>query len=304
MSAPTRPQALVDYLRLAADYLQKSGSASPRLDAELLLAHVLGMDRVALYVNFDRPLVPGEVDRYRELLRQRARGTPIAYILGSKPFLTTRVAVGPGVLIPRPETELLVEAAAARLREMPGEELLAADVGTGSGAIAIGLALLEPRARVAALDISADAVRTARANVERHGLENRIEVMEGDLLAPLAEPPRARRWAGRLDAVVSNPPYIATPELATLPRDIRDFEPRVALDGGPDGLTVYRRLIPQAAALLRPGGLLALEIGSDQGEALQRLLAADGRWRSVELRRDYAGQDRIVLAEKETTTAP
>ena len=171
MSAPTRPQALVDYLRLAADYLQKSGSASPRLDAELLLAHVLGMDRVALYVNFDRPLVPGEVDRYRELLRQRARGTPIAYILGSKPFLTTRVAVGPGVLIPRPETELLVEAAAARLREMPGAELLAADVGTGSGAIAIGLALLEPRARVAALTFP--PTRCAQpANAERHGLEN------------------------------------------------------------------------------------------------------------------------------------
>jgi len=301
VSEGERPRALADYLRLAADYLKTSGSTSPRLDAELLLGHVLGLDRVALYVNFDRPLVPEEVDAFRELLRRRARGTPIAYILGRKPFLDTTLVVGPGVLIPRPETELLVEAAVGWLRERPGDRLLAADVGTGSGAVAVGIALSEPRTHVIAVDISADAVRTARINVERHRLNERVEVMEGDLLAPVAKSPRASQYVGGLDAVVSNPPYIASGEWGALPKDVRDFEPRLALDGGPDGLAVYRRLIPMAAQALRPGGLLALEIGAGQGPALTALLARDGRWRDVRVQQDYAGHDRIVLAHKETT---
>lgn len=303
MSSGTQPTALVDYLRLATEYLQKCGSGSPRLDAELLLAHVLGVDRVALYVNHDRPLVPDEVGAFRELLRQRGRGTPMAYILGERPFLSTSLVVSPAVLIPRPETELLVEAAVAWLAEQPGASLLVADVGTGSGAIAIGIALAEPRAHVMALDVSADAARVARANVDRHDVNDRVEVVAGDLLAPLLVPPRSARFRGRLDAVVSNPPYIATAELDTLPRDVREHEPRIALDGGPDGLAAYRRLIPMAGQALRPGGLLALEIGADQGEAVAALLAADDGWRDVRVEKDYAGHDRIVLSIKETADA-
>lgn len=303
MSSGTQPTALVDYLRLATEYLQKCGSGSPRLDAELLLAHVLGVDRVALYVNHDRPLVPDEVGAFRELLRQRGRGTPMAYILGERPFLSTSLVVSPAVLIPRPETELLVEAALAWLAEQPGASLLVADVGTGSGAIAIGIALAEPRAHVMALDVSADAARVARANVDRHDVNDRVEVVAGDLLAPLLVPPRSARFRGRLDAVVSNPPYIATAELDTLPRDVREHEPRIALDGGPDGLAAYRRLIPMAGQALRPGGLLALEIGADQGEAVAALLAADDGWRDVRVEKDYAGHDRIVLSIKETADA-
>lgn len=303
MSSGTQPTALVDYLRLATEYLQKCGSGSPRLDAELLLAHVLGVDRVALYVNHDRPLVPDEVGAFRELLRQRGRGTPMAYILGERPFLSTSLVVSPAVLIPRPETELLVEAAVAWLAEQPGASLLVADVGTGSGAIAIGIALAEPRAHVMALDVSADAARVARANVDRHDVNDRVEVLAGDLLTPLLVPPRSARFRGRLDAVVSNPPYIATAELDTLPRDVREHEPRIALDGGPDGLAAYRRLIPMAGQALRPGGLLALEIGADQGEAVAALLAADDGWRDVRVEKDYAGHDRIVLSIKETADA-
>ena len=148
MSTAPRPTALVDYLRLATDYLQNCGIDSARLDAELLLAHVLDLDRVALYVNYDRPLVQKEVDEFRDMLRRRCRGTPIAYITGERPFLSTSLHVSPAVLIPRPETELLVEAVVEWLRQRPGETLFVADVGTGSGAIAVGIALAEPRARV------------------------------------------------------------------------------------------------------------------------------------------------------------
>lgn len=227
----------------------------------------------------------------------------MAYILGERPFLSTSLVVSPAVLIPRPETELLVEAALAWLAEQPGASLLVADVGTGSGAIAIGIALAEPRAHVMALDVSADAARVARANVDRHDVNDRVEVLAGDLLAPLLVPPRSARFRGRLDAVVSNPPYIATAELDTLPRDVREHEPRIALDGGPDGLAAYRRLIPMAGQALRPGGLLALEIGADQGEAVAALLAADDGWRDVRVEKDYAGHDRIVLSIKETADA-
>lgn len=296
MTERAQPKTLLDYLRLATDFLKKRHCPSPRLDAELLLAHVLKMDRVALYVNFDRPLVPPEVDAFREALRRRGRGEPMAYIVGEKPFLNTSLYVTPAVLIPRPETELLVEAVAARLKEMPGERLFAADVGTGSGAIAIGIALAEPRVHVAAVDVSPEAVEVAKRNVARHGLDGRVRVLVGDLLAPLLDGSYAVADGG-LDVVVSNPPYIPTGELSGLPRDVRDFEPRIALDGGTDGLVAYRRLVPMAEKALRPGGLLALEIGSDQGEPLRRMLTGGG-WSDVRVEQDYAGQDRFVLAVK------
>lgn len=304
MSTAPRPTALVDYLRLATDYLQNCGIDSARLDAELLLAHVLDLDRVALYVNYDRPLVQKEVDEFRDMLRRRCRGTPIAYITGERPFLSTSLHVSPAVLIPRPETELLVEAVVEWLRQRPGETLFVADVGTGSGAIAVGIALAEPRARVVALDVSTDALAVAQTNVQRHQLSDRVQLLAGDLLNPLLVP-SLRQWPmGKLDVIVSNPPYIPTAELDTLSRDVREHEPRIALDGGDDGLAVYRRLIPMAEPALVPGGLLALEIGADQGDAVVSLLNADGRWREVRLQKDYAGHDRIVLATKETTTGP
>jgi len=290
------PRVLMEFLRLAADYLSRCGSPSARLDAELLLGHVLGMDRVSLYVNHDRPLEPAEVDAYRRVLRERCRGAPIAYITGKKEFMRVTLKVTPAVLIPRPETELLVEATIQRLRAASGP-LLVTDVGTGSGAIAIGLALALPEARVLATDISPAALAVARENVTAHGLDGRVELLEGDLLAPVADAVRTGR-IGPLDAVVSNPPYIPARDWESLPRSVRDYEPRLALDGGPDGLDVYRRLIPQAAPLLRPGGLLALEIGHDQEAGLRELLAQDGRWDNVQVQKDYAGHPRVVLATR------
>jgi len=309
------PRVLMEYLRLAADYLGRCGSPSARLDAELLLGHVLGMDRVALYVNHDRPLEPAEVDAYRRVLRERCRGTPIAYITGKKEFMRVTLKVTPEVLIPRPETELLVEAVVHHLQARPHREganavsgaagseagadvsLLLADVGTGSGAIAIGLALALPGARVLATDVSPGALAVARDNVTAQRLDGRVMLMQGDLLAPVAEALKAGKIEF-LDAIVSNPPYISARTWDSLPRSVRDYEPRLALDGGPDGLDVYRRLIPQAAPLLRPGGLLALEIGHDQEPALRELLARDGRWGDVQVQKDYAGHPRVVLATR------
>ncbi|MBO8142659.1 MAG: peptide chain release factor N(5)-glutamine methyltransferase [Firmicutes bacterium] len=301
MSAPAAPRPLMEYVRLATGYLKNCGSPSPRLDAELLLAHVLGTDRVSLYVNHDRPLVLEEVEAYRTVLRQRCRGMPVAYITGRRAFLSFDLRVGPQVLIPRPETELLVEAA---VQELPANESLhLCDVGTGSGAVAIGLARALPRARVLAVDISPEALAVARENVAACGLENRIAVVEGDLLSPLLDRERATiaggARTGLLDAVVSNPPYIPSGQWENLPREIKDYEPRIALDGGEDGLEVYRRLIPQASLALRPGGLLALEIGHDQETRVQELLAAGGAFGAVKVIKDYAGHPRVVLAVRE-----
>jgi len=304
----------MDYLRLAADYLGRCGSPSARLDAEVLLGHVLGMDRVALYVNHDQPLEPAEVDAYRAALRARCQGTPVAYITGKKEFLGMTLAVNRHVLIPRPETELLVEAVVRRLADAagkagPGAPLLIADVGTGSGAIALGIARALPHARLLAVDVSPGALAVARENAAAHGLQDRVVLLEGDLLAPVAQeltqgaPAAGGRGldaaARKLDAVVSNPPYIAARNWDQLPREVREFEPRLALDGGPDGLAFYRRLIPQAAALLKAGGLLAVEIGHDQAAPVQALLAAAGGWDGVQVLRDYAGHPRVVLATRQ-----
>lgn len=302
------PVAVTDYLQLATGYLQNCGSESARLDAELLLGHVLGLDRMSLYVNFDRPLEPAEVDRFRDALRKRCQGTPVAYIVGQRDFLSASLAVNSAVLIPRPETELLVEAVLQQLpaadksggEHEPAEaRYIIADIGTGSGAIAIGLAMTLPDARLVAVDVSADALRVAQRNAQSHAVADQIEFFAGDLLTPLLVPPGADKYKGRLDVVVSNPPYITTDEWQRLPAEVRDFEPRVALDGGVDGLSLYRRLIPAAVDALKPGGLLAVEIGADQAAAVRRLLD-DGAWTDVQLLQDYAGHDRIVLARKDS----
>lgn len=304
MTAPAAPVALVDYLRLATDYLQKSGSDSARLDAELLLGHVLGMDRMSLYVNFDRPLHTAEVDGFRELLRRRGRGEPVAYITGRKEFRGLMLETTPAALIPRPETELLVEAVLERLAEGGSADaaetggVRVADVGTGSGAIAIALAAALPGVQVAAVDISEEALALARRNAEAHGVGGCIRFLSGDLLEPLLQGGFGSMGVGGLDAVVSNPPYIASADWGQLPKDVREFEPRLALDGGRDGLDCYRRLEPQAWDVLKPGGLLAMEIGAEQGGAVAKLLTAAGRWHGVEVLPDYGGRDRIALAVK------
>lgn len=307
MTAAPAPVALMDYLRLATDYLREAGSPSPRLDAEVLLVHVLGMDRMSLYVNFDRPLEPAEVDDYREALRRRGRWEPVAYITGRKEFRGLVLETTRAALIPRPETELLVEAVLERLAAEDAAAdrdgtppLRVVDVGTGTGAVAVALAAALDDVQVAAVDISEEALALARRNAEAHHVAGNIRFILGDLLGPLLEEGGADFLEHGLDAVVSNPPYVATSEWGRLPADVKKYEPRLALDGGADGLDFYRRLAPQAWQILKRGALLALEIGADQGAAVVEILHASGRWAAVEVLADYGGRDRIVVATKES----
>jgi release factor glutamine methyltransferase len=258
---------------------------APRLTAELLLGSTLQLARVKLYMELDRPLLAGELAAFRELIKRRVAGEPTQYLVGNTSFYGRRFDVDPRVLIPRPETELLVEAA---LRGLPRETpFRALDLCTGSGCVAVSLALERPLATVWAVDVSPDALAVARANAERLGALPRLTLLEGDLFAPL--PP-----GERYEVVVGNPPYIRTGELPGLQREVQR-EPRLALDGGPDGLEVLRRIAAGALAVLAPGGLLALELSDEQGAAVKTLLE-DAGYREVAVEKDLARQDRLALA--------
>jgi release factor glutamine methyltransferase len=282
-------------LALGARRLALAGVASPQLDMSLLLARVLGVDRLGVYVDLDRPLIDAERDEARALLTRRIRREPMAYILGEKEFFGLTLEVGPDVLVPRPETEHLVEAAIAWLQaeRQRRPEPLAADVGTGSGAIALAVALHCPWSRWIATDLSPAALAVARRNAERHGVQGRVEFRQGDLLAPLG--PQAGEG---LDAILSNPPYVAEADRATLEPDVAQWEPAGALFGGLDGLDALRALAGGAAALLKPGGLLLLECGRDQAPAVGALLAATAAFESIGALRDLAGIERVVRAVK------
>ena len=282
------PRTVLDYLRRATLYLAARAPASARLDAEVLLAEVLGGDRVGVYLHFDRPLAPAEVERYRTLVRRRGAGEPVAYLTGRREFWSHALGVTPDVLIPRPETELLVEVA---LAGAGGREraLSVLDLGTGSGAIALALAAELPAARVLAVDVSPAAAAVARANLAAAGLGARVRVAVADWTAALAP-------AARFDVVVSNPPYVATAALADLPPEVR-HEPRAALDGGADGLAAYRRLVPAGAAALAPGGRLLVEVGAGQADAVAALFAAAGL-AAVARHRDLAGVERVVAGTR------
>lgn len=269
-------------LTWTAERFARAGLGAPRLDAEVLLADVLSTERIQLYAQHDKPLAPEELERYRQVVRRRLAREPVAYITGRREFWSLTLEVDRRVLIPRPETELLVELALKRAAALERPRLL--DVGTGSGALAIALARELQRATVWATEASAGALTVARRNVERHAAA--VTLLEGDLLAPLPA-------ELTLDLIVSNPPYVASGDLLGLEPEVRDFEPRAALDGGPDGLEVVRRLVPQAAARLVPGGWLALEIGCRQAALVRRLLEEHG-FEEVRAHKDLAGLDRVV----------
>ena len=271
-------------LRWTSGYLAERGIDNGRLDAELLLADLLQLDRVGLYLNFDRPLNAAELTDFRERVGRRARREPLHYILGRAEFWSLPFRVGPAVLVPRPDTEVLVEEALARAT--PAARIL--DVGTGSGAIAVALAHELPAARVAAVDISAAALALAAENARINGVAERVAFAPGDLHA---------LPAGEFDLVVANPPYIAAADLAGLMPEVRDFEPQLALHGGSDGLDAYRSLARQASKLLVPGGWLLVEVGAGQAAAVQELLAAAGLG-EIFCRDDYAGIPRVVGARQ------
>jgi release factor glutamine methyltransferase len=265
------------------------GVAAPRLDAELLLAEVLKLDRVGLYTHFDQPLSADELTAYRELIKRRLAGEPVAYLLGRREFRSLELRVDARVLVPRPETEFAVEEALALLPEArEGARPRVVDVGTGSGAIALAIKSARPDVEVLAVDRSTGAAEVARANAERLSLP--IEVLVGDLLAPVA----AR---GPFDVVVSNPPYIPSGELPQLPAEVRR-EPHDALDGGPDGLDVIRRLVAAARPLLAPSGALVLEVGAGQAPRVAELLSRAG-YATPSVTHDLANIERVVAARAE-----
>jgi release factor glutamine methyltransferase len=256
-------------------------------DAELLLLHVLQVPRVTLLAHPDRELTPGEQAVYENTITRRLHHEPIQYITGRQEFYGLRLNVTPAVLIPRPETEHLVEAV---LKLLPTDRALKiADIGTGSGAIAIALAVHLRHAEITALDISAEALAIAAANAREHNVADRIRFLQSDLLSALNDEAEA------FDAIVSNPPYVAETDRATLHPQVRDYEPAAALFAGETGLDIYRRLVPEAHNALKPNGLLVLEIGYGQQQALMDLLA---NWRDVYFIKDLQNVPRVVLAKR------
>ncbi len=269
-----------------------------RRDAETLLLHVLrtgGRDRAWLLAHPEAPLTDGQLAEFGALVTRRAGQEPLQYLTGCQEFFGLDLHVTPAVLIPRPETELLVESVldwvATRVHEAGGRPLSLVDVGTGSGAIALALAKHLPHAEILALDLSPDALAVARTNATHLGLSSRVPFAVSDLLSALESQIEAGQ---RFDVVVSNPPYVPSTDAPSLEPQVRDYEPHAALFAGVDGLDLYRRLIPQARAALRPDGLLAMEFGFGQRDALQELL---GGWRHVRFLDDLAGIPRVVLAE-------
>lgn len=279
-------------LTWTTDYLKRHGADSPRLDAEVLLAQARGCQRIELYTAFDTE-IPDDVRAYfRELVKRRAEGTPVAYLVGKREFYSLSFRVTPDVLIPRPETEFLVIAALDEIKRLgPDQEPHVVDVGAGSGAISVAIARHAPSARVTAIDISPAALEIAKTNAAAHELSDRITFLTGDLLTPV---PAEQHF----DIVVSNPPYIGEGELPSLAREVKDHEPRLALIAGPTGLEVISRLIPQSAERLRSGGLFLLEISPMIERRVHDLVAADGRFEQPVTAKDLAGLARVVKARR------
>jgi release factor glutamine methyltransferase len=279
-------------------FLSAAGIESPRLDAELLLRHVLGMNQAEFYLRVD-DMIGADVEcRLWQLLQRRARREPLAYITGHKEFWSLDFTVTRDVLIPRPETELLVEAALERTRSMLKSPLKILDIGTGSGAIAVCLAKELREAQISAVDISSAALQVARENAERHGVSDRIRFAQGDLFAPVAEERES------FDLILANPPYIRSGDLVELAPEIREWEPIAALDGGADGLDTLRRIVKEGHRYLAAEGHLLLEIGDGMGAAVAQIVADASAYQTSAILRDYAGKDRVIATRKRSGPQP
>ena len=276
-------------LKWTEEYFAKAGLDTPRLDAEVLLCHVLHKERIHLYVHFDQPLSKEELAQFKAYIKERVQHKPVAYIVGYKDFMGLEFKVTADTLIPRPDTEILVEAVISRLKTGDDTGIIA-DIGTGTGAICLSLLNYLTSLRAVTVDISTKALAVAKENAQRLGLADRIEFYQGDLLEPIKD--------GQFTAIVSNPPYIPEGDIAALAADVKDYEPISALVAGPDGLDCYRRLVAEAGALLRAGGFLAMEIGINQREPLEKLAQGMG-WGKVEVIKDLAGIDRVLILWKQ-----
>jgi release factor glutamine methyltransferase len=295
MSAASRPAAGQDWtvgglLAWTEHFLAEKGMEFPRLDAQVLLAHVLGCKRIDLYgVRHAEPATEEVRQRYRELIRKRVEGCPVAYLVGRKEFFSLELEVGPSVLIPRPDSELAVTECLRLAKGMAEPRII--DLGTGSGNLAVALAKHHRGARVTAVDLSLEALSIAERNAVKHGVADRIRFLSGDLFAPVPE-------GERFDFVVSNPPYIPRDEIAKLAPGVRDYEPHLALDGGPDGYAVLERLVVGARERLEPRGYLIVEIGAPQEAEARRRIAAQDGYELAATVHDYSGHPRVLLARR------
>jgi release factor glutamine methyltransferase len=319
---------VIEAIQKSADFLAKKGVDSPRLQTELLLAHLLKMPRMKLYLNFERTLTAAETDALRELVKRRGRREPLQHIVGTVSFCGLEMAANRHALVPRPETELLAELGwqflnklseeqvtrAANLNNKPeirdsyNSSVRALDLGAGAGCIAIALAANCPGATITATDVSADALALARENASRNGVAERIEFLQGDGFAALIEKSERGRPARGLDdtdartscphcfdLIISNPPYIPSAEIATLQPEVRDFDPRAALDGGADGLDFFRMFSAQAKPFLKPGGKIMLEFGDNQAEAVRKIFENEN-WIVEAVMEDYSQRARNLIA--------
>jgi release factor glutamine methyltransferase len=275
---------VLEAIQKSTDFLAKRGVESPRLQAELLLAHRLSMPRMKLYLNFERTLTPDEADNYRELVKRRGQREPLQHITGSTSFCGFEIAVSRHALVPRPETEILAELGWTALAPLPTATAL--DLGTGTGCIAIALAAKCPNAKIVASDISRDALALAKENAAKNNVQ--IEFIQGDRFA--STPPDTL-----FDLIISNPPYIASAEIETLEPEVKDFDPRTALDGGADGLDFYRMFAVEAKPFLKPGGKIMLEFGDGQAPAIRQIFENE-KWVVEALKDDYSQRARILIA--------
>ncbi|MGQ9456639.1 MAG: peptide chain release factor N(5)-glutamine methyltransferase [Armatimonadota bacterium] len=281
-----RSSTISDLCRLGEERLRAASVESPILEAQLILAHVLNSTRLGITANIHSTIPEQQVRAFEELLARRIAREPLAYILGKKEFYGLEFMVRPGVMVPRCETEVLVDECTKRLKK---PDPIIADIGTGTGAIAIALAIAIPDSTIYATDISPLAIEIAKCNTEKYSLESRIRIFRGNLLEHLN--------GLVFDAVVSNPPYIPTEGIDALQPEIKLYEPRLALDGGPDGLNYYRKLIPASLRVLKNGGFLAVEVGIKQASNVVKMFRSAG-YSAVEITKDLSGIERVVVGTK------
>ena len=307
---------VLEAIQKSAAFLGKKGVESPRLQIELLLAHLLKLPRMKLYLNFERALSPAETDTLREFVTRRGRHEPLQHIVGSASFCGHDLAVNRHALVPRPETELLAEAGWDFLLTRHSSLVTAFDFGTGTGCLAIAIAAKCPQAKITATDVSAEALALAGENAARNHVAERIEFLQGDGFAAFSLERRVARGPGQIsengdspssslrtfDLIISNPPYSPTAEIETLQPEVRDFDPRAALDGGADGLDFYRMFATRAKPLLKPAGKIMLEFGDGQAGAIRNIFEYE-KWIVEAVKEDYSQRSRILIASKSSSSS-
>lgn len=287
MEKPNEVWTIGSILKWTGQYFADKGVESPRLDAEVLLSHILGKERIYLYVHFDEPLQANEMAQYKDAIKKRIARMPVAYIIGYKEFMGLEFNVSPAVLIPRPDTEILVEAVIERLKEK--ESVSFVDIGTGSGAIVLSVLANLPKAAGSAVDISEAAIAVAKGNAEKFGVSDRVSFFHGDVYSPVKDQV--------FDAIISNPPYIPDADIEGLQPEVK-CEPHGALAGGADGLDFYRKLVREGLTLLKSGGFMAFEVGIHQAAAVAKLAEASSELGEVNILKDYGGIERVVIINK------